>query len=897
MRRDKWARLLITDGTEVFDLLNNPVFLKNWEPTIAQKREIRQQSFQADGSYPVDFSWENIIDVFTLNMRGKDGDFLYKQLGDLHQLLLKGVYYWATKWQKTPVWIEARAQHETYTRYAQVVSFQTEKDNNPFAQPFFGKRPYRKDFDLGIEHTHWSKNYPGDSTCVQTSGQQDFVSVTPLAFSGGTTDQDLDLGNPAQLQDLPDGGLIWLDGWIKADTAGEGNEGRIAVKGSADLNTRGWHFYLTSSLQLKARIIAVGIGQSTSFETLTAGHDHHVVMVYDETGDRKIYFAIDGVWCTYAGQTASVGAYTVDNADDCIVGNNSANGAEFDGNIGWLRIADSALYTVGVDFNPPSQCSMPGQEGSPVWLGIREGEGTTITDLSGNANDGTAANDEWGDACTITFGRAATCLDEVYVANKHNQAQLTHIFVDDGGVFGPNLVGAVLPFNLLPANPANNDAVYFGIDTVNVDDSGPFCSLVFDIGTAATFGAGDDITWQYWNGGGWVALTVQDNTDTDGAMTGNPLDTTGVNSVHWEQPPAWATTAVNGVTGYWVRGLVTEVTGVTTATQQNRDVYSILWPYVDIDEAQVPGDIEALAEHILTNQSAGWSGGGSATLFGSRILIGLRSISRGADFTPYINISDEQNNAGITVSLGVFGAFANNVETPTGRQATFTNTTAAWWPSVHIDLDATLAPQYRGKFHVYIRGEQTSGASGDITARFDVGLGDLTGYGASSSKTATFSAVGTDDMILDLGTVKIPPTDMLSDDDESLVRLQILLYGDGAADCNLYDVILMPVDEWFGEFKDIEDSNSWSGDTLLDVDGVGYPKDQKRALLRIASTDYVQDIYKPRAFVPFLQENADQRLWFLVVHDDSGDDLSEFEIAGSVQENCNARYLGARGDR
>lgn len=667
MNAGRWARLIVTDGTDIIDLLNPPVCLKDWEPAIAQKQEIRQQGFQSGGSIPVDFSWDNINDTFTLNMKGRDGDALARTLQDFHRLLIKAVEYWSTKQQKEPVWIEARAQHETNVRYAHIVSFQTEKDNNPFAQPYFAAKSYRRNFDLGIEHKDWLANFPGDSDCVQVSG------------------------------------------------------------------TQAW-------------------------------------------------------------------------------------------------------------------------EGS-------------------------------------TFGRTATCLDEVYVANKHNVAQLTHIFVDDGGVFGGNLIGAALPFNLLPAVPANNDAVYFGIDTT-VGDSGPFCSLVFDIGTVAVTA---QTQWESWNGAAWVLLGTQDNTDGAGGIS-DAFEVAGVNSVHWEHPAAWVTVAVNGVTGYWVRlRVVVAGGGAVGPTQQNRDVYSIVWPHVDIAAAQVIGDFEALARTVIVNQS-----GGSVSLGANRIIVGLRSLWRGANFSPYINLSDEQNNGGITVTPSGTGAFSNNVETPTGRQVTLTNPGAAWATVITIVFDTTLAPQYRGKFHAYLRGEQTSGAAGDIELRLRSRMGNVTGYSRLAKKVVSFGVVGTDDVVLDFGAINIPPTDNLADGDIAESRLNIEAFGDGVADCNLYDLILMPVDEWIGDYSDIDHLTTWDNDFELDIDGVAYPKNTKRALIRLVATGAVNDIYEANATTPILQANTAQRLWFFIIRDlvpATPYDTSEFEVAGSVLEYANARYLSARGDR
>ena len=102
--------------------------------------------------------------------------------------------------------------------------------------------------------------------------------------------------------------------------------------------------------------------------------------------------------------------------------------------------------------------------------------------------------------------------------------------------------------NLPPVTPATNDAYYFGFAQM-------FDKVILKYDTA---GAGVwTITWEYWNGA-WVALAgVTDPTDnfTNGAAT---------YTISFTRPGDWATTAVNGITLYWVRARVSAYTSQTT---------------------------------------------------------------------------------------------------------------------------------------------------------------------------------------------------------------------------------------------------------------------------------------------------------------------------------------------
>ena len=95
------------------------------------------------------------------------------------------------------------------------------------------------------------------------------------------------------------------------------------------------------------------------------------------------------------------------------------------------------------------------------------------------------------------------------------------------------------------------DTIYFG----DVAKFGRF-RLKYD--TVGVY-SGITLQWQYWNGA-WVALSVTDPTNFFTAAA-------GTYNIAWAPPADWVTTAVNGVTKYWVRCTVTTLTtpSITTA--------------------------------------------------------------------------------------------------------------------------------------------------------------------------------------------------------------------------------------------------------------------------------------------------------------------------------------------
>lgn len=148
-------------------------------------------------------------------------------------------------------------------------------------------------------------------------------------------------------------------------------------------------------------------------------------------------------------------------------------------------------------------------------------------------------------------------------------ARTAYAYTDDGGVY----VNETAPFNestaddveCLPATPADDDAFLVGHSTDT------FSKVVFNL---TTDGVGTwDITWQYWDGTAWTNLSgVSDG--SSGFVAGS----TGWKTLTFTLPGDWATTEIDYVTGYWIRGVVDNYSSVTTPPQIGQG-------YVVVDEA------------------------------------------------------------------------------------------------------------------------------------------------------------------------------------------------------------------------------------------------------------------------------------------------------------------------
>lgn len=904
-------RFVITDGTTEINLLapiGQPGFrIASWRPNIPFYKGggTFQESSLSWGRQLVDKQFEDTIDSFDIKVNETNQDGVIFQMQELRRLLEKASAYWVTDWQDEPVWLEARASEETNTRYALISVGRIPEDENPFAQPFLQPdcAAVMNGLTLVVEHKSWTENQPGTGTATQISGTDEYCIVTPLSFDG--VDDEVDCGSPAGLDDLPDNavagkGIIVVDGWIRPDSYGEGNNGRIADKTE-------WRFRLDNAAGLAARIdcAAQNATATSGLDEFTVdGLWHYVLMAYDETGGitpaaRTIYLNIDGVWVnSYVTQQASIGNYVSDAAQNLIVGNNAGGTFTFDGDIGWIRVRD-ALPTgvvVNTDFTAPARCPRPDVDANTQGQYIWEGEGATTGNEGAAGGNGAITGALWDEdeACCLTYGRAATTADEVYFADHHNMANLTHIYVDDGAVFGPNLLGSALPYNLLPAAPAVNDAVYFGIDTT-VLNSGPFTNTVFDLATGRSGFTGQ---WESWNGGAWAVLLATEFTDR--TVT---LSTTGVNPFTFDLSTFHVPVAVNGITAFWLRYRVTAAPGpFTIPQQQNRDVYTITWPYVEVASTEVLGDILALARMVIKPHLEYSADPESIDRF---FIFGTRSVSRGERFSAYLNCADEQNDSDITVSLGANTAFSTGTTSPSGRWATYAPLgVEAMATRVQFVIASPLTQEYYGRFRVYLRIRANT-----LLQFFSVQLRFISSSGGetitspsipASISTPTFPVQLS---IMDFGVITLQGTSQLEDTDSIdtiTIQIQAAAAGVTADDLEMIDLVLIPVDEYAAQI-----STPWAQTGVqlteqMNIDSILYPKGPKpRAFKSNKTTGFVSGFWRRVATGDFvLQSNSRQRIWFLTGGFDSSDVLiCYYEQTYSLQLFTQQRYLSMRGAR
>lgn len=192
---------------------------------------------------------------------------------------------------------------------------------------------------------------------------------------------NINFGSGANIDDLPDGGAITLDFWLRISNT-PGAQRTVISKGLQVRPQAGGAL----------RLFVYYDGTNARVGTTTNLCDnrwHHLRFTYDEGGDRRPRAWVDGI--EESGiQVASVGNYTSDAAASFVV----TGHADYDVTIGWLTYSDIVRGTT--NFIPPNRASPPANDANyQLLIPMNDGAGATVADLSGNGYNGTITGGVW----------------------------------------------------------------------------------------------------------------------------------------------------------------------------------------------------------------------------------------------------------------------------------------------------------------------------------------------------------------------------------------------------------------------------------------------------------------------------------------------------------------------
>lgn len=822
--------LEITDCIDTIDLLNikDGFLVCDWNPAVAAMKDggSWQSSPLADGKRLAYKSYDNAVETFELKISGASQDAVIAYIQSLVTMLEKAIQYWTTPWQRQPVWIKARGATESNPRYAVIKAYTIDGLSNPFSQPFFGNCKSAMDkFTLVVERDHWIDQFPGTGVCIELNNEQNYIkdNSTTLTFPATNPWDDAYYSNTRGVKTNPC--IVGLlaspevcDSGIRFPSINIPKNSLIltaymTVTENISSNTNPVYSVVRGELSPNAALF------SSSVADFLAREANH-------TEASTIYDVPANTWVTPGGTQIIYGLTSIVQ--------------EIVNQYAWVSgnaLAILIEHTYGSDFGTPTENSYIAFETA----GSGMGPVLTITYVP--------------PATESTAGRASTCTGNVYVSNKHNTAQLTHIFIDGAGA---NVMNSPLPWTLLASPPIAGSEVYFGISNAT-GCAGPFDSLTFNLSVASV---NTPLVWYYANTAAptWALIEAISDKSTDLSQTGESI-------IIFVQPADWVKCQINGVDGWWVKAVVGTPPGATTApVQQDTSLYTVVTPFVDIDGDDIVGELPALARIRLYGKATNRNDPNC-------IVVGSRTKSRGANFTPYLNFSQIQNPAG--VSIGYPGFLVADSSVPAGYKTVLSITAEVdSWTSTKgkIILNSQIANDYIGSFHAYCRYSVPTGADDDFSIRLAYSFHSTGPWSYTDPISIPYTYLNV--CVADLGIVTLGNSNLAYGEKVSNIYFEVeyLHNVDTNSVLWLYDLVFIPTDEWTGLYRTPTSSLSGvlSSTTILDIDPIGNPR-STRALLRSRNTgeelleNYESEWIKMTRGGPYLQTKSDQRLWFTAI--------------------------------
>jgi hypothetical protein len=168
---------------------------------------------------------------------------------------------------------------------------------------------------------------------------------------------------------------------------------------------------------------------------------------------------------------------------------------------------------------------------------------------------------------TMGCGLVVTVNTFPWDTTANTEATAAFAKVSDAGVF-LNLAGSAAGagytanYQLFPDTEVIGDAVYFGNAT-------KFGAMSMDMSATVQTYTDDALTWEYYNGSGWVAFTPYD--ETDGTANDGKRSFGADGFIILSVKDDWALTTIDSQSAYWIRARVTAAvinqTGLTDSKE------------------------------------------------------------------------------------------------------------------------------------------------------------------------------------------------------------------------------------------------------------------------------------------------------------------------------------------
>lgn len=889
----------LTDGTTTVDLMAHGGFsLASWEPASPALKGggVWRDSPLSDGRVLVFYRYQNVTERLTVVNEGYGQNQLIRAAQDADRLLTKALQYWTAEWQDEPVWIEARGPEESNVRYAVIRGYGLPRRADPYQQPFWSAFVHsaEPDLELLLEHGPWQAYEPGQAGALALDSTWDHQSGSPSADS--------------------------LTVYVAAEPHGDGNA--IGWLSWTDDPTDD---YLDLSLDADGDPASVSLG----FPATALG------------ADRRVSRAVLNLyWWSVYGPYMNARVYCEDDGDPTYIGNTATDDyfdfiertrtAEF---VPWRwtpkgtegRVSNYRFCSPNLAHMLNAVLSRSDWASSRLNVFLQSSRDGNEQARIADSNAGSIYYAQlrlWHyqrNANYYVHGRSSSTAREHYLANfcVPDMSFSDAMYYDaSAGTYTTIDVDASNQRALLPSPVEQNDCLYLGVWArsgvagTSAPTEGPPPNVVFDLMAANIYGASalPDFAWQYWDGSNWLELSGYDHTALNYRREHSiSFRRGGVSSVAWYLPDDWAVRAVDAAYGYWVRCIRADARAsvATRPYQQNRPIYVACHNYVEIASTDVQGDLPALAKVSLRLE------GGEAT----RVFLGTRILERGADFMSILNAGPNSNPEGVTCELERTNAASDWEQTSgvaTGECAVLGlysdddySQKIVW--SVHGDL----SEQYQGTFRMFVRAELWPYVYAGVRCRgralfYDHWADTEVQFWEGSPRYVYHGGASDRAILLELGKVSVPERPA-GGYDELIFEVSFTSEGPNYTGVRVYDLVLLPVDEWSGEF-----STPVGGPTITAETG------RRVTLVVDSATDPARDVVarledeSGRVLCPVecitsgpctLQPRRAQRLHFLAARQLTGNIesvpvyRSNQHLLASVTMEIVERYSTMRGNR
>jgi len=851
------ALLTITNGTDSVSMLVtiSGAHIQDWLPKSPQSMSsVWASSPYQDGKHLINKTYDNIIDTFTVVINSEEMDTTIHKLRQFIIFLEKAILYWTDEFSTEKYWLEVRGECETNIRYALVVDYSIPDINSPFVPPFQGSPSTLDEIQISIEHTIWTDELGVGDSCVEIS-----TGISTGTIDSTGPDESWD---DCYITNLPS---ITEDANL---AVGDFGAGRVADTGIRFRDVR---------IPPNAIITSAWITLTGAFAD--AGNDVKVLIEIED----DVAPAIFSTRADFLGRVM------------------------YGTSVAWTIPA----VTVGVSYNTPSLVALIQYivnkagwlNGNDIALFLWNNASTANEHrqfYSWDTGVKPTLNIEW--ESTVLHGETATCLRGPAVQPLWRNRLLTHAFTEDAstGIFGPNLVELTQPL-LLPTAVDNGDNLYCGIwDTGDPNLASPFNSLVIHL---ANQGSNFTVEPQYWDSANWVPFSVyKEQPDNWWSSTA----TLGIHLMTWEYPDDWAQCTVNALSGYWMRFNVTAHAAhvppwrVVSPVVPAYPIYTISWPHIQVSGSELQGDIGALINFLIANESDEID----------RIMVSARKYSR--------------TNVGKFVAYHPFNThvvFPDAVFTPEAAfnesvySVAYTGWCGYWVPGiVHLTGQKLwtfdLGPKtYAGRYRVFMRVSGYAGGASD-PGNFGFQLLVTSAIGSYYTPWVYNQADHSYLETIDLGLIAFPP-EPLEENVGTIYLQSIALY---ATNANLndamyfYDLILMPVDDAHVEVEldsaEVDTQNTFSRPwkivtTNAKLGSYGFTLNNTTPMT-VDWDDEIVKLLKVNILGSFeLEPEEDYWIIFLAYHTYStyvGFGAGPFQCLIAPSLDKNQRYLLARGD-